>query len=282
MNLILTGHKGLIGKLLKTRLENEGHKIILGLDKKEGKDTNFLDDYLPPVQIDMTIHTAAFCKINKCIEEPELGHLNGINSFKVLEFCRKNNVPKMAFLSSSRTLSPEKNPYTAGKLYGEELCKAYKECYGINYLIIRPSTVYGGDALDETQRLVHIFIKNALLGKDLVIYGNPKTKTLDFTHLEDFVEGTLLAINHPQWNKEYNISGNEETNIYDLAKYIIKETRSKSEIIFKEKEKAQPQKVYLDISEIQKLGYSPKIKLFEGIKRNIETYKKFLDEGKLF
>ena len=44
MNIIITGHKGLIGSFLKKRLENDGHKIILGIDKKEGKDIGFLDD----------------------------------------------------------------------------------------------------------------------------------------------------------------------------------------------------------------------------------------------
>lgn len=279
MNIILTGHKGLIGSLLKKRLKKQGHKIILEIDKKEGKDIDFLDNYELKEKVDIFIHAAAFCKINKCIENPELGHINGINTFNILEFCRKNKIPKMVYFSSSRVLSKEKNPYTAGKIYGEELCKAYNHCYNIDYIIIRPSTVYGGEYLDETKRLVHIFIRNALLGEDLEIYGDPKTKTLDFTYVEDFIDGTILAINNREWNKEYNISGNQEKNIYELANEIIKETKSNSKIIIKESEKAQPQKVFLDISEIKSLGYSPKISLEEGIKINIRTYQKFLDKG---
>jgi len=91
----------------------------------------------------------------------------------------------------------------------------------------------------------------------------------------------MLAIKHPEWNKEYNISGNQEKNIYELAKFIINETNSESKIIMKNAEKAQPQKVHSDISEIQKLGYNPKVSFEGGVKRNIKTYKELLNDGKL-
>jgi len=280
MNIVLTGHKGLIGSALKERLEREGQKLVLEIDKKIGKDIDFLENYKPDSfdKIDIFIHAAAFCKINKIIEEPKLGHVNALNDFKVFEFCRKNNVPKIVYFSTSRTLSKEKNPYTAGKVYGEELCKAYKDCYGIDYIIIRPSTVYG-PFLDKTKRLIHLFIISALSNKDLIIYGNPKTKTLDFTYIDDFIDGVMLTINKNGWNKEYNISGGEEFSVYELAKFIIQETNSKSQIKIAGAEIAQPQKVKLDISEISKLGYRPQVPLLEGVKKTIEWYGNYLKEN---
>lgn len=272
MRIIITGHKGLIGEFLKKRLEQEGHEIVLAIDKKEGKEVSMLND-LKIEGIDMIIHAAALCKINKTIENPELGHQNALDTFDVLEFCRKNNIKRIIYFSSSRILNKEKNPYTAGKIYGEELCKAYKQCFDIDYLIIRPSTVYG-PIWDETRRLIHIFITNALENKDLEIYGNPKEKTLDFTHVNDFVEGVMLAIKN-EWNKEYNISGNQEHNIYELAKLIIQETNSQSRIIIKDAEIAQPQKVNLDLSEIKKTGYNSKIPLKEGVIDTINWYKNY-------
>jgi pyruvate formate-lyase activating enzyme-like uncharacterized protein len=77
-------------------------------------------------------------------------------------------------------------------------------------------------------------------------------------------------------NKEFNISGNEECSVYNLAQMIISKTGSKSKIkVFKE-EKAQPQQVKLDISELQKLGYNPKVSLEEGVARTIEWYQNYL------
>ena len=277
MNIALTGSHGLIGTLLKKRLEAGGHRIVLEIDKRIGKDVDVLenltlDDF---EMVDMLIHAAAFCKINDTIEDPRLGHTNALNSFRVMEFCRKNKIPKVVFLSSSRVLNKEKNPYTAGKVYGEELCKAYKDCYGIDYIIIRPSTVYG-PFWDKTRRLVHIFITNALTGKDLEIYGDPENKTLDFTYVEDFVDGTLCAINYSEWNREYNISGGEEFNIYELAKFIIQETGSNSNIRISDAEMAQPQVVNVDISGIRLIGYVPKVSLREGVRKTIQWYKSHL------
>ena len=271
MKIALTGNRGLIGKFLEKRLIDEGHEIVLKIDLIDNWDVSDLKYRIANSKIDIFIHCAAICKINKTIENPELGFKNAEDTFSALEFCRKNNIKKFVYFSSSRVLNKEKNPYTAGKIFGEELCKAYHHCYNIDYIIIRPSTVYG-PCEDRTNRLMNIFIQNALNNKDLELYGNPENKTLDFTYVDDFVDGVILALNG-EWNKDYNISGKEEARIFDVAQFIIKETNSNSKIIIKNEEIAQPQNVKVDISEIEKLGYKPKINLFEGIRRNIKFLK---------
>jgi len=273
MNIAITGHRGLIGTALKKRLESLGHDVVLAIDAREGLDIDVLENItLGDTKIDLFIHMADFCRINKTIKYPLLGHINGLHAYQVLEFCRKNNIPKVVQFSSSRVLSKEKNPYTAGKIYGEEMCKAYKDCYDIDYLILRPSTVYG-PFWDATERLIHVFITNALKGEDLVIYGDVDSKTLDFTYLSDFVDGVVLAIDNDNWNREYNISGGEEYNIHKLAKKVIEKTGSSSRIVVKDAETAQPQKINVDISAIKELGYSPKVSLEEGLDRCVEFYR---------
>ena len=271
MRIGLSGHRGLIGKFLEKGLIEEGHEIVLRIDIQEGWDVKDLENRKLLGEMDLFIHCAALCKINKTIEDPSKGFRNAEDTFSVLEFCRKNNVKKVMYFSSSRVLSPEKNPYTAGKLFGEGLCKAYKDCYGIDYIIIRPSTVYG-PVEDKTNRLMNIFITNALKGEDLKIFGDPNVKTLDFTYVEDFVEGVILTLNG-EWNKEYNISGDQEVKVLDLARFIIQETNSDSKIMIRDAEAAQPQKVSLDLTEIKRLGYQPKVDLWEGVRRNIEFLK---------
>lgn len=268
MNFGLTGNRGLIGSFLQKRLVEEGHEVVLKVDKQDGTEVADLKDIDSEREIDIFIHCAAFCKINKIVENPEIGFKNALDTFSALEFCRKNNIKKFIYFSSSRVLSEESNAYTAGKLFGEELCRAYKDCYGIDYIIIRPSTVYG-PAEDRTNRLMNIFITNALKGDDLKIYGDPETKTLDFTYVGDIVDAIMLALNR-EWCKEYNISGGEEVRVFDLAKFIIEETGSSSRISVLEEETAQPQKVSLDLSEIKKIGYEPKVSLWEGVRKNIE------------
>lgn len=275
MNIILTGHKGLIGNSLEKKIKKEGDKIVFMIDIRNGKNILDIDNFGIKNKTDMMIHAAAHCKINQSITNPEITYTNNVEgTFRIFEYCRKNKIPKIVFFSSSRVLSKEKNPYTSSKIYGEELCKGYHDSYGIDYIIIRPSTVYG-PFWDETKRLMHLFITNALEGKDLEIYGNPKTKTLDFTYIDDFTEGIMIAIKNPEWNKAYNISGDEESNIYELAKYIIKETGSKSKIKIYDSEIAQPQQVSVDTCEIKKIGYTPKIKLEDGVKKTISWYKDY-------
>ena len=149
------------------------------------------------------------------------------------------------------------------------MCKAYQQCYGIDFVIVRPSTVYGPFD-DKTHRLVDVFIRNAMQKKALEIYGD-ENKTLDFTYVDDFIGGFLLAMN--QKNKEFDVGSGKETKIAHVADLIIKEIGNGSKI-FMEKETAQPQQVEIDIKEMQNLGFKPKISIEERIKKTVEWYKK--------
>lgn len=279
MNILITGNKGLIGTSLQKRLLSKTHNIVASVDLRSG--TNILDINTLPISkqpIDLIIHAAAHCKIKQAVDNPPICHVNDVDgTFEVLEFARRNKIPKILYFSSSRVLSKEQNVYTAAKLYGENLCKGYHDSYGIDYIIVRPSTVYG-PFWDETKRLMHIYMTRALRNKDLELYGDPKIKTLDFTHVEDFVDAIMLALDN-DWNKEYNISGGEEYKVYDLAKDIIKKTNSNSKIIIKNADTAQPQIVSCNITEIQKIGYSPKIPLSQGIDECIQFYKEYMSEN---
>jgi len=269
----ITGHRGLIGTYLKDRLDKEGHECVLQIDKREGFDTTDLmfKDYKLSDKVDIFFHFAAQCRINEAIAKPILPHRNNVDGIlSVLEFCRKHKIPKIVAASSSRVLSPERNPYVASKIYLEEMVKAYHDCYGMDYVIVRPSTVYG-PMFDETSRLINNWLTAGFKGEELRLYGD-KSKTLDFTYIDDFVDGVMLTLKAP-WNKTYNISGQDETNLYELAEEIVKQTKNKSLINFYDEEKSQPQQVNVDISEIQDIGFKPKIDIKEGVKRMVEWYK---------
>lgn len=287
MNYVITGHKGLIASFLKKRLDGEGHECVMQIDSREGFDVQDLlfKDYRPKSQVDVFLHFASQCRINEGIAKPILPHKHNTDGiFSVLEFCRQHKIPRIVVASSSRVLSPEMNPYTASKIYSEVLTRAYHDCYGLDYLIIRPSTVYG-PMFDETSRLINNFLTSAFKNEDLGIYGD-EDKTLDFTFIDDFVDGVMLAMDNG-WNKAYNISGKDSVKLYDIAKYIIGKLNSKSEIKFFPPELAQPQQVKVDIHEIEQIGYKPKVNIWDGIDRMIEFYraspkawKNYVDRGR--
>ena len=274
MQYAITGHQGLIGTYLKKRLDKEGHKCVLQIDQREGfnvMDLMFKETELSD-KIDVFYHFAAQCRINEAIANPILPHRNNVDGIlSVLEFCRKHDVPKIVTASSSRVLSPERNPYTASKVYVEEMTRAYSDCYGLEHIIVRPSTVYG-PLFDETSRLINNWFTAAFKEKELKLYGD-KNKTLDFTYIDDFVDGVMLATKGP-WNQSYNISGNEEVNLYDLGKYIIEKTGTSSKLNMYPEERAQPQQVKVDISAMKDIGFNPKINIAKGIDKMIKFYKK--------
>jgi nucleoside-diphosphate-sugar epimerase len=291
MNYIITGHRGIIGSYLKDRLDREGNVCVLKVDQREG--FNVLDLIARELEVrgkrtDIFFHFAAQCKINESIAIPILAHRNNADgAFEVLEFCRRNGIKKIVVASTSRVLSPEINPYVASKIYVEKLTEAYRQCYGIDYIIVRPSTVYG-PMFDETSRLINNFLVAALKNEPLKIFGDSE-KTLDFTYIDDFVEGVMLAMNKGEWNKAYNISGDSEIRVLSVAQEIIRQTGSTSEIIFQEPERAQPQKVRVDNSELRKLGYNPKVGIKEGISKMLsyyhehpEAWKNYVDKGQKY
>ena len=105
MKFILTGHEGLIGSFLLEKLKQLGHEPVLLIDARDGKNILDVEENELKESVDLFIHLAAFCKINKTIENPELAFENNVlGTYKVLEFCRKNKIPKIIFASSSRIL----------------------------------------------------------------------------------------------------------------------------------------------------------------------------------
>ncbi|MHA1550176.1 MAG: NAD-dependent epimerase/dehydratase family protein, partial [Alphaproteobacteria bacterium] len=94
----MTGHKGLIGSALLKRLQERGDKPILLIDKRSGQNINDIENHKLEEQADILIHLASFCKINKTIQDPQIPFDNNVlGTYKVLEFCRKNKIPKIIF-----------------------------------------------------------------------------------------------------------------------------------------------------------------------------------------
>jgi UDP-glucose 4-epimerase len=242
MNFVLTGHKGLIGTALLNRLLHAGHNPVSLVDLRSGDDIRMIGSCLVDKPVDIVYHLAAFCKIRDCIDDPHKAfEHNVLGTFQVMEFCALNKIPKIVFTSSTRVLYPEKNPYTASKIYGEELVKSY----GIEYVIVRPSTVYG-PFNDLTERLTHKFMTAALEGRDLIIYGD-RNKTLDFTYIDDFVSALIMA--SKETNRSFDIGSGHATRICDVAELIIDLVGSKSQIIYAEAERLQPQQVVIETSD---------------------------------
>ena len=243
MKILITGSKGLIGKGLVEELSKNNNIVKFDLGDK------LIDD-----NYDLIIHCAAKCVLREIIKNPQYMIDNIEITFKVMELARKNNCKKVILLSSNRLTPNITNPYIVSKIFSEEVCKAYKNCYGINYLIIRPETIWGPN--ENNTRVMPNWINKGLNNKDIIIYGD-KNKELSPLYIDDFIRDFLKLtdmFDDIKNGEPYIVTG-EVRKALDIANTIIETTNSNSEIIFKEAEKTQPQKIILKhINEIRFKG----------------------------
>jgi UDP-glucose 4-epimerase len=302
--IVVSGSSGTIGTRLCESLISEGYEVI-GLDLKPNewsaqvnsktmisdmREKKFFEKL--PGDVDFFIHLAANARVYNLVVEPELALDNMKTVFNALEFCRQRKVPGFIFASSREIYGNVKNgklgenqvsidycesPYSASKIAGEALVQSYKRCYGIDFIITRFSNVYG--MYDKSDRLVPTFIRNCKSDKSLVIYG--KDKELDFTYIDDAVDGVLKCVENFERakNSVYNISSGRSVKLSKVADLVQREFGFKVPIIFRDNRKGEVVKFSANISKANKvLGFKPKVMIGEGIKRTVQWYLNYVGE----
>ncbi len=162
-----------------------------------------------------------------------------------------------------------KEIYGTMKLAGEIVTKGISNYYDIPFTIIRPSAVYGPK--DMNQRVSQIFINKAVKGDLIKIHG--KNEKLDFTYIDDLVEGVILSsIKQNGINNTFNITNGKGRSLFEFVN-ILKKYFPQLNFILKNRDTFRPKRGTLSIKKAKKLvGYNPKITLEKGIM----NYLKFL------
>jgi UDP-glucose 4-epimerase len=163
--------------------------------------------------------------------------------------------------------------YAVSKLATEHLAHNYYKEFGLPAVSIRPFNIYGPRQVGAGA--VHEFVARALRGEDLVVY-NDGSQIRAWCYVDDIVDGVMLALTKDQAvGNAFNI-GNPRcvVTVYNLAREIIRLTKSSSKIRFEYIDRAD---VELRVPSITKarelLGYEPKIDLEEGLLKTIEWYR---------
>ena len=226
MRILITGSSGQIGTNLALRLLRDGHEVF-GIDKRLNTWTDafpyLLQDlaghYAPYPggingveypETDLVVHLAAHAKVHQLVREPHRALENAMMTFNVLEYARQGNIPIV--FSSSREVYGDvhrfegyneqaadfaytESTYSASKIAGEAFIYSYARCYGLPYLVFRFSNVYGryDNDLHRMVRVIPLFIHSMLRGEPITIYGG-RDKTLDFTYVDDCVDGIARGI----------------------------------------------------------------------------------------
>ena len=303
--ILVTGSSGTIGTRLCEKLLEENYEIV-GVDLKSNRwnerlnESTIIGDLRNkqtlenlPKDIDLVIHLAANARVYNLVIDPGLARDNFEILFNTIEFCRKNDIKRFIFASSREVYGNSKqivhsendvyvrnceSPYTASKIGGEALVHAYHRCYGINFIIIRFSNVYG--MYDDSDRVIPLFIKLTKENKDLVVYDGEKM--LDFTYIDDAISGILKCMeNFDQVkNDVFNIASGEALSFIEVAQLIQQYMDNKNKIAIKENRTGEVVKFIADISKAKKkLGYEPKTTITGGIEKSIKWYMKRVHDG---
>lgn len=168
--------------------------------------------------------------------------------------------------------------YDEGKRFAESLIVNYAKKFHLNTRIVRVFNTYGPRMRKNDGRVIPSFIHQALQCKSLTIYGDGY-QTRSFCYIQDLVESLINMMNKENFNGPVNIGNPEEISMKQLAEFIIQLTQSKSKIIYKSGVEDDPKVRRPDITLAKReLGFSPQVRLEEGLKKTIDWFCKNSNE----
>ncbi len=311
MQVLITGSSGQIGTNLALRLLDEGHSVY-GVDIRPNTWTDRIETLLQdlsvhyssfvegighavyPPDIDAVVHLAAHAKVHELVEQPDRALENITRVFNVLEYCRNHDLP-IVFSSSRevygdihRYITDEshadfaftESPYSASKISGEALIYSYAQCYNLPYLIFRFSNVYGrfDNDIERMERVIPLFVSRISERQPITVYG--KDKKLDFTYVDDCIDGIVRGINllvdGVPVNETINLACGEGHSLITMAEYIGETLGIEPEIAVESSRVGEVTHYVADISKARTLlGYDPTTPLEEGIRKSIEWSQSF-------
>lgn len=170
--------------------------------------------------------------------------------------------------------------YDEGKRCAETLFFDYHRQYKIRIKVARIFNTYGPRMHPNDGRVISNFILQALRNEPITIYGDG-LQTRSFCYVDDMIEGLIRLMNSPdEITGPINLGNPEEISILELAQKIIELTGSKSKVLFKQPPVDDPRhrQPMIELAK-EKLGWSPKTPLVEGLKKTIQYFEELLRSG---
>lgn len=274
---------------LYLRILNERLRLLeqagVRVDVQDARDYDALSRTLDRLRPDVVVQLAAVAHANKSNKDPFSTFDHSLRTLEnALDVARSIEVNRFVYLSSSMVygnfLTPEvaeDHPldpmgiYGALKLSGEKIVVAYNQVFDLPYTIVRPSALYGPGCVSK--RVVQLFIENALAGLPLRIDGDGDER-LDFSYVDDVVEGICLAIASPRGaNETFNITAGNARSINELVA-SVREHFPAVEVEYVERDALRPFRGTLSIDKARELvGYEPAVSLEEGVARYVDWYR---------
>jgi GDP-L-fucose synthase len=302
--IFVAGHNGLVGSAIVRKLQKKGFTNLILKSRSELDLTNQIDvdNFFKNNNIEYVFLAAA--KVGGIIANntyrADFIYQNLMIECNIIHSSYKYGVKKLLFLGSncmypkfskipiSETelltgpLEPTNQPYAIAKISGIELCKAYRDQYGCNFISVMPTNLYGpNDNYDlQNSHVLPALIRKFMEAKkenspSVVLWGtgNPRR---EFLHSDDLAEACILLMNIYNEKEIVNLGFGSDITIKELANIIKSIIKYEGQIFFDTTKPDGTFQKLLDSSKAFNLGWKPLITLEEGIKIVYdEIYHKF-------
>ncbi|EMA58519.1 UDP-glucuronic acid decarboxylase family protein [Halorubrum lipolyticum] len=304
--ILVTGAAGFLGSHLCDQLLADGHEVI-GMDNRVSGRTENLDDafengrfsfYDHDVtefihisgELDAVLHLASLASPVFYRDHPiKTLKVGALGTHKTLGLAKEKDATYLFTSTSEVYGDPEVNPqpedyrgnvdpygprscYDESKRYGESLVRAYRDKHDLDVRVARIFNTYGPRMRLDDGRVIPNFMKQALTGTDLTVYGDGE-QTRSFCHVSDLIDG-LVALLESDVEEPVNIGNPDERTINELAEVVLEVTRSGSEITHEELPPQDPKVRRPDISKAREvLDWEPAVPLQKGLKKSVGYFE---------
>lgn len=302
MKIYIAGHRGLVGSAIVREIESKAKHTWIGKTRGELDllDRKAVFEYVAQNKPDAMVIAAAKVggiKANSSFPVEFLSHNLQIET-NLIDAAAAAGIEKVLFLGSSciypklspqpikeeylltGELEPTNEAYAIAKIAGLKLISAYRAEYDRNWISAMPTNMYGpGDNFDLDNahvlpaliRRLHEAKSNQAKSVTLWGTGNPKR---EFLHADDLAAACLFMIEGYSGDVALNVGTGKDVSIKELATLISHVVGYEGEIQWDDtKPDGTPRKL-LDVSKINKLGWSAKIDLESGIRSTYEWFLK--------
>ena len=304
--ILVTGGAGFLGSHLCERLVDQGHDVIC-LDNfftsQKSNVTHLLDrpnfelirhDVTQPYWLELDEIYNLACPASpghyqynpiKTIKTSVLGAMHSLAigkrcKAKVLQASTSEVYGDPEVHPQAESYRGSVNPigpracYDEGKRAAETLFMDYHRQNHVNIRIVRIFNTYGPRMHPNDGRVVSNFIRQALAGEDITIYGDGQ-QTRSFCYRDDLIEGMIRMMNGPdEFIGPVNLGNPDEFTILELAQLVLEMVGSKSKLIYMPLPADDPTKRRPDITLARKhLNWEPKVKLREGLVETIDWFR---------
>ncbi|HDN67414.1 MAG TPA: SDR family oxidoreductase [Firmicutes bacterium] len=306
MRVLVTGGAGFIGSHLCEFLLNKGHRVIcmdnlvtgnvdniahlFGTERFEFIRYDVTNYVYVAGQLDFVLHFASPASPIDYQQLPiQTLKVGAMGTHKTLGLAKEKGAAFLLASTSECYGDPQVHPqsedywgnvnpvgprgvYDEAKRYAEAITMAYHRYHGVDTRIARIFNTFGPRMRKNDGRAVPTFICQALAGQDITIFGDG-AQTRSFGYITDLIDG-IYRLMLSDVHTPVNLGNPREMTVLEMARTILRLTKSKSKIVFKPLPEDDPKIRQPDISKAERLlGWKPKVGIEAGLKRTIQWFQ---------